>query len=74
VKNDIFATVEGLAQGKMIVPDYAVNPVLQEPPAPTRDELIAEAEKTWGLIDALQSVRYQLANERAQTDKEGQPE
>jgi hypothetical protein len=67
--------MDGLAQGKIIVPNKQCYPVLQEPPAPTRDELIAEAEeKRRDLIEsALQSVsviQLKQMNGRSLTDKE----
>lgn len=67
--------MEGLAQGKMIVPNKQCYPVLQERPAPSRDELIAEAEeKRRALIEsALQSVsviQLKQMNGRSLTDKE----
>lgn len=67
--------MDGLAQGKMIVPNKQCYPVLQEPPAPTRDELIAEAEeKRRELIEsALQSIsviQLKQMNGRSLTEKE----
>ncbi|WP_288502387.1 tail fiber assembly protein [uncultured Enterobacter sp.] len=67
--------MDGLAQGKIIVPNKQCYPVLQEPPAPTRDELIAEAEeKRRELIEsALQSIsviQLKQMNGRSLTEKE----
>ena len=67
--------MEGLSQGKMIVPNKQCYPVLQERPAPSRDELIAEAEeKRRELIEsALQSIsviQLKQMNGRSLTDKE----
>jgi hypothetical protein len=67
--------MEGLSQGKIIVPNKQCYPVLQERPAPTRDELIAEAEeKRRALIEsALQSVsviQLKQMNGRSLTEKE----
>ncbi|MGT2397275.1 tail fiber assembly protein [Enterobacter roggenkampii] len=67
--------MDGLAQGKIIVPNKQCYPVLQEPPAPTRDELIAEAEeKRLELIEsALQSIsviQLKQMNGRSLTEKE----
>ncbi|MEA5170604.1 tail fiber assembly protein [Enterobacter sichuanensis] len=76
VSDDDYRTLmEGIAQGKIIVPNKQCYPVLQEPPAPTRDELIAEAEeKRRELIEsALQSVsviQLKQMNGRSLTDKE----
>lgn len=67
--------MEGLSQGKMIVPNKQCYPVLQERPAPSRDELIAEAEeKRRELIEsALQSIsviQLKQMNGRSLTEKE----
>lgn len=67
--------MEGLSQGKMIVPNKQCYPVLQERPAPSRDELIAEAEeKRRELIEfALQSIsviQLKQMNGRSLTTKE----
>lgn len=67
--------MEGLAQGKIIVPNKQCYPVLQERPVPTRDELIAAAEeKRRDLIkSALQSVstiQLRQMNGRRLTEKE----
>lgn len=67
--------MEGVSQGKIIVPNKQCYPVLQERPAPTRDELIAEAEeKRRALIEsALQSVsviQLKQMNGRTLTEKE----
>ncbi|HEM8076941.1 TPA: phage baseplate assembly protein V [Enterobacter roggenkampii] len=67
--------MEGVSQGKMIVPNKQCYPVLQERPAPSRDELIAEAEeKRRELIEsALQSIsviQLKQMNGRSLTEKE----
>ncbi|MFY7346963.1 tail fiber assembly protein [Enterobacter cloacae complex sp. IR53041] len=67
--------MEGVSQGKIIVPNKQCYPVLQERPAPTRDELIAEAEeKRRDLIEsALQSVsviQLKQMNGRSLTEEE----
>ena len=67
--------MEGLSQGKIVVPNKQCYPVLQERPAPTRDEIIAEAEeKRRALIEsALQSVsiiQLKQMNGRSLTEKE----
>ncbi len=67
--------MEGLSQGKIIVPNKQCYPVLQERPAPSLDELIAEAEeKRRALIEsALQSVsviQLKQMNGRSLTEKE----
>lgn len=72
---DYHNLMEGVSQGKIIVPNKQCHPVLQERPAPTRDELIAEAEeKRRALIEsALQSVsviQLKQMNGRSLTDKE----
>ncbi|MBM1021545.1 phage tail protein [Enterobacter sp. A11] len=50
--------MEGVSQGKIIVPNKQCYPVLQEHPAPSSEELIFEAEiKRKKLIDAaMQSI------------------
>ncbi len=67
--------MEGVSQGKIIVPNKQCYPVLQERPAPTRDEHIAEAEeKRRALIEsALQSIsviQLKQMNGRSLTEKE----
>jgi len=67
--------MEGLSQGKMIVPNKQCYPILQERPAPSRDELIAEAEeKRRELIEsALQSIsviQLKQMNGRSLTEKD----
>lgn len=67
--------MEGLSQGKIIVPNKQCYPVLRERPAPSRDELIEEAEeKRRALIEsALQSVsviQLKQMNGRSLTEKE----
>ena len=67
--------MEGVSQGKIIVPNKQCYPVLQERPAPSRDELIAEAEeKRRELIEsALQSIsviQLKQMNGRSLTEKE----
>lgn len=67
--------MEGVSQGKIIVPNKQCYPVLQERPAPSRDELIAEAEeKRRELIESAQQsisvIQLKQMNGRSVTEKE----
>ncbi len=56
--DDYLALMEGQAKGKIIVPDKRCYPVLQDRPAPSFEELIAQAEEKRNMLTdaALQSV------------------
>lgn len=67
--------MEGVSQGKIIVPNKQCYPVLKERPAPSKDDLIYEAEyKRHALIDsAIQSIaviQLKQMNGRSLTMKE----
>ena len=55
---DYRSLMEGVSQGKIVVPNKQCYPVLEEHPAPSREELISQAEyKRKTLIDAaVQSI------------------
>ena len=48
--DDYLALMEGQAKGKMIVPDKRCYPVLQDRPAPSFEELIAQAEEKRNML------------------------
>lgn len=56
--DDYLALMEGQEKGKIIVPDKHCYPVLQDRPAPSPEELIAQAEEKRNMLTdtALQSV------------------